>query len=234
MSSRVDLGALVAHHLEAGEPTGWFEPLYAAAGRDPSPIPWVRRAPHPYLVDWLAGPVTSPPGRRAVVIGCGWGDDAALLAEHGYEVAAFDVAPSAVARARRRFRRRGVDWRVADLLALPDGLEGAFDLVVEVETVPWLPGVVRDAAMQAVASLAAPRGVVVAVTKLATSDDARGHVDGPPWPQAPSERAAYPAGGLVRLALEHPTPDGAPVMDVRLTWQRPAGLPVTRPGRPAP
>lgn len=226
---RPQLSALVARHLDEGDPTGWFEPLYAAAGRDHAAIPWVRRAPHPYLTGWLDDPVATPPGRRAVVVGCGWGDDAAALAARGFEVVAFDVAPSAVARARRRFRRGGVDWRVADLLALPDDLLGAFDLVVEVDTVPWLPGVVRDAAMQAVASLVAPGGIAVVVTRLATSEAARGQVSGPPWSQAPSELAAYQAGGLVRLVLEHPPPDGSPTLEARLTFQRPGERTVSPP-----
>lgn len=215
----------MAAHLEAGEPSGWFEPVYAAAGRDHTQLPWVRRDPHPYLVDWLDDPVAEPPGRRAIVVGCGWGDDAALLAARGFEVVAFDIAASAIARARRRFRRAGVDWRVTDLLDLPDDLIGGFDLVVEVDTVPWLPGVVRDAAMHAIARLAAERGVVVVVTRLATGGDRRTEIAGPPWAQVPSELTTYREGGLVRLAVEHPEPDGAPVMDARLTWQRPTGEP---------
>lgn len=217
---RPDPHEIAARHLEVGDPTGWFETLYAEADRDHGAIPWVRREAHPYLTGWLADPVVAPPGRRAVVVGCGWGDDAAATAAAGFEVIGFDLAPSAVHRARRRFRRSGIDFRVADLLALPDELVGAFDLVVEVDTVPWLPGVVRDAAMQSIASLAVPNGVAVVVTRLATDERARGEVDGPPWAQAPSELAAYRAGGLTRSALEHPPHDGSPVMDARLTWQR--------------
>lgn len=221
----LEVSELVAQHLAAGRPTGWFEPLHAAARRDPSVLPWPVGAPHPYLTDWLAEPVATPPGQRAVVIGCGWGDDAAAVAAAGYDVVAFDVAPAAVAAARRRHRRAGVTWEVADLLEPPGAWRGAFDLVVEVDTVPWLPGVVRDAAMTAIGGLLAPRAVAVVVTRLATSTEVARSAGGPPWPQAPSELAAYRAGGLVRLALEHPPPDGAPQVEVRLTWQRPAGTP---------
>lgn len=221
----VDLHELVDRHLEAGEPVAWFEPLYAAARRDPAMIPWARLAPHPYVSDWLDDPVTTPPGRRAVVVGCGLGDDAALLARRGYEVTAFDVAPTAVAWARRRFRGIDVDWRVVDLLDPPAELVGGFDLVVEVATVPSLPGVVRDVAMDAIARLAAPRGVVLAVTLVATDADVASRWDGPPWAQSPSELATYRGSGLVRVALEHPDPDDDGGMEVRLTWQRPAGAP---------
>lgn len=214
--------ATVAIHLESGDPVGWFEPVYAAARRDIAAIPWAAPDAHPYLTAWLAAPVATPPGRRAVVVGCGLGDDARAVAGHGFEVTAFDVAPSAVAWAARRHRRSGITWRTLDLLDADARapLDGAFDLVVEVLTVPYLPGVVRDAAMHAVGALVAPGGVLVVVTVLAAGPDPA--ADGPPWPQAPSELAAYRSAGLVRLALDHPAPDaGEAVLPARLTFQRP-------------
>lgn len=215
----VDVRALVEEHLGAGRPTGWFEPVYAAADGRTEAVPWRGDEPHPYVTDWLDDPVVSVPGRRAVVVGCGLGGDALALHERGYEVTAFDVAPTAVAWAGRRLPD-AVDLRVADLLDLPTDLVGGFDLVVEVRTVQSLPGVVRDAAMHAVASLAAPGGVAVVVTLLATSASSGAAAEGPPWPQAPSELAAYASGGLQRLALEHPEPDGAGTIDVRLTFEK--------------
>jgi SAM-dependent methyltransferase len=220
-----DVPALVEQHLSAGRPTGWFEPVYAAAAGEPTAVPWVRLGPHPYLLDWLDAPVLRAPGPRAVVVGCGLGDDAVALAARGFEVTAFDVAPTAVAWAARRFPDAGVSWRSADLLDLPDDLLGAFDLVVEVHTVQSLPGVVRDAAMHAVGRLAAPGGVVVAVTLVAADQQVARQRQGPPWAQAPSELAAYRSAGLVRLALEHPDPDEDGTMEVRLTLQRPLGAP---------
>jgi SAM-dependent methyltransferase len=228
----LDVPALVECHLEAGEPTGWFEPLYSAARGDPGAVPWAHLTPHPYVQDWVADPVATPPGRRAAVVGCGLGDDAAWLASEGFDVTAFDVAPSAVAWARRRFPDAPVTWRAADLLDLPADLVGAFDLVVEVRTVQSLPGVVRDAAMHAVGTLAAPSGLVVAVTLLATDQQLARAQGGPPWPQAPSELAAYRSSGLVRLALEHPDPDERGLMEVRLTLQRPTGTPPPGGGLP--
>jgi SAM-dependent methyltransferase len=215
----LDVRDLVEEHLGAGRPTGWFDPVYAAAGGDAAAVPWGGESAHPYVVDWLADPVVRPPGRRAVVVGCGLGGDAAALQAAGYDVTAFDVAPTAVAWARRRLPA-GVRVLEADLLDLPDDLTGRFDLVVEVRTVQSLPGVVRDAAMHAVASLAGPSGVVLAVTLLATSAEAAARADGPPWPQAPSELAAYLAGGLRRVALEHPDLAGDPALDVRCTFVR--------------
>jgi SAM-dependent methyltransferase len=218
----VDVDAIARQHLEAGDPVGWFEPVYREARWEAEAIPWVGQQPHPYVVDWLERPAPQPVGSRAVVVGCGLGDDAVALARSGYATTAFDIAPRAVSWARRRFLRSGVEWRVADVLDLPEELVGAFDLVVEVRTVQSLPGVVRDAAMQGVASLAAPGGVVLVVTLLAASSEAASAADGPPWPQAPAELAAYRAGGLEQVALEHPEPDEDGLLEARITWRRPA------------
>lgn len=215
------MGELAASYLQSGDPTGWFDPLYRRAEGHAEAVPWAGLTAHRYVVDWLDDPVAEPPGRRAIVIGCGLGDDAAELARRGFEVVAFDVSERAVDWARQRFGADGIDWQTADLLALPDEWHGAFDLVVEVRTVQSLPGVVRDAAMQAIGSLVAPGGVVLAVTLVATDADTARSWSGPPWAQAPSELAAYRAGGLERVALEHPDPQGEPAMEVRLTLQRP-------------
>lgn len=217
----MDLDDLVGDHLERGEPTGWFEPLYAAAIPRSPRVPWARGAPHPAVVDWLDDPPVRLPGSRVAVVGCGLGDDAAHLAVRGFAVTAIDVAPTALRWAARRFRTAPVNWRRGDVLAPDDDLRGAFDLVVEVHTVPWLPGVVRDAAMSGVAGLVAPGGAALVVTELATSAEAGSSLTGPPWPQAPSELATYRAAGLTRLTLEHAEAGAAASIEVRTTWQRP-------------
>lgn len=222
------LAALVDEQLAAGAPTGWFEPAYRAAAEHQAALPWAAGVPHPYLTDWLAAPVTQPPGARAVVVGAGLGDDAAAVADAGYSTIGLDLSPTAVAEAQRRHERhgRGIDrgrlrFEVADLLDLPAAHRGGYDLVVEVHTVPWLPGVVREAAMAAIASLAAPGGVVVAITVLAADAARQRGSIGPPWPQAPSELAAYRVEGLDRVALEHAAVGGEPWFEARITFQRP-------------
>ena len=208
--------------------TEWFEPLYAEAEGDAGAVPWAALAPHPHLVSWLDQPGLDVTDVDAVVVGAGLGDDAAELARRGCRVTAFDVAPTAVDWARRRFDdasfRHPITWEVADLLDLPDHFEGAFGLVVEVRTVQSLPGSLRDEAMLRVASLVGVGGWLLATTLLATSDAAATGWQGPPWAQAPAELAAYRAGGLERVALDHAPVDGAAppaAMDVRLTFRRP-------------
>lgn len=202
--------------------TGWFEPLYAAAEGDASRIPWQRGTAHRYVTSWLDQPGLDVTGVDAVVVGCGLGDEAADLARRGCRVTAFDVSPTAVAWAQRRFPDLDVDWRVLDLLDLPEELAGAFGLVVEVRTVQSLPAERRDEAMLAVASLVGPGGYLLATLLLATSDEASRTWEGPPWALAPSELATYAMAGLERLGLDHPTgQQDEPAMEVRLVMTRP-------------
>ena len=47
--------ARLAHEsIAAGDPTGWFERVYAAAADGTIGVPWDRRAPSPLLVQWAA------------------------------------------------------------------------------------------------------------------------------------------------------------------------------------
>jgi len=115
---------LAARALADGRPTAWFEELYAAGAREEITMPWDRTRPSALLADWLTGSGT---GRSAVVVGCGLGADAEFVAAHGFATTAFDISATAVRTARQRYPTSPVDYRTADLFALPDGW--AFDLV---------------------------------------------------------------------------------------------------------
>lgn len=230
----VDVRAVVTEHLERGDARGWFEPVYRAAGDNPRAVPWARLAPHPHLVSWLEQPGLEVRGCDALVVGCGLGDDAAELAERGARVVAFDVAPTAVAAARRRFPDHDVDWRVADLFEAPPAWRGGFGLVVEVRTAQSFPEELRDVVMRAVAGFVGPGGYLLHVGLMATSAEAAEDWSGPPWALAPSELAAYRAVGLEELALEHPPDPGRQVMEIRLLMRRPGDGHGSTPGSAVP
>ena len=97
-------------------------------------------------------------GRRALVVGCGLGDEAEFLASLPFDVVAFDIAPTAVEWCRRRFGDSGVDYRVTDLFDMPDEWRGAFDLVVEIYTLQSLPSDVQPEAMACIAGTVRPGG----------------------------------------------------------------------------
>ena len=111
----VDADLKLLQGVVSDDPTGWFEPLYAAAARGEREVPWDRGEPREALVEWASA--RSLDGAAAwarVVVGCGFGADAEYLSSLGFDVTAFDVAPSAVAggagaasrHARSHYRRR--------------------------------------------------------------------------------------------------------------------------------
>ena len=52
--------------------------------------------------------------QKALIIGCGLGDDAEALAKLGFEVTAFDISTSAIAWCQQRFPDSTVNYLVAD------------------------------------------------------------------------------------------------------------------------
>lgn len=191
--ARRNAGDLAREALARGDATGWFELLYAGAERDPDAIPWADLRPHPGFDHWLSSVDVRKAGKRAVVVGCGLGDDAEALARRGFDVTAFDIAPSAVEWARKRFPDSAVDYRVADLLDAPGGWDGAFDLVVEVYTLQSLPAEVRPDAIDAVARLVAPGGTLVVVCRAREAEEP---ATGPPWHLTREELRAFELAGL--------------------------------------
>jgi pimeloyl-ACP methyl ester carboxylesterase/SAM-dependent methyltransferase len=177
---------LAAQSLAAGDPTGWFDRLYAGAVAGEVNMPWDREGPNPLLAQWLAGRDGS--GRRAIVVGSGLGFDAGHLASLGYDTVGFDVSETAVKLARDR--SPGVDFQVADLLALPAQWRHAFDLVVEIYTVQALPRALRAEATRAVTDLVAPGGTLLAIYVKQEGDDL---AEGPPWPLTRAELEAFGA-----------------------------------------
>jgi SAM-dependent methyltransferase len=198
-SSKRDEASIRAAKLSAdaiarGEATGWFEPVYAAAHGDAERVPWADEKVNRWLVQWLDAQAPTRSGENAVVVGCGLGDDAEELAKRGYDVVAFDVSPTAIEWAKERFPDTSVQYRVADLFELPSSMQSAFDFVFEAYTLQALPASVRGIAVDAVASLVAPGGELLAVMRGTESDDPG---EGPPWPLTRKELSGMEAAGLI-------------------------------------
>ncbi len=186
--------ALAAAALARGDATGWFEELYAGAS-GAAEVPWADLVANPSLLSWLAGREVDGTGRRALKVGSGLGDDAEALAQRGFSVTAFDIAPSAVAWARRRFPDSQVDYVVADVLAPPPAWREGFDLVLEAYTLQVLPADLRPVAARQIADMVAPGGTLLVIAR------GRGEGEDPgamPWPLTPDELRA----GFEMLTLE--------------------------------
>jgi 2-polyprenyl-3-methyl-5-hydroxy-6-metoxy-1,4-benzoquinol methylase len=175
---------LATEALQNSEPSAWFEVLYAEAQGDAAQIPWAKLTPHPHLQDWLTNHQPFPEGKKAIVIGCGLGDDAEALAALGFEVTAFDISPSAIAWCKQRFPNSTVNYVVADLLAIPSQWHQAFDFVFECRNIQALPLNVRSSVIFSVASLIAPDGKLLLITRMR---DTEAEPSGPPWPLSDSE-----------------------------------------------
>lgn len=182
--------------IQRSDPSSWFELLYAEAGGDSSQVPWARLSCHPYLQDWLETNQTKAEGKSALVIGCGLGDDAEALASQGFRVTAFDISPTAIAWCRERFSDSSVNYLVADLFSLEPTWHHRFDLVFESRNLQALPLSVRSKAIQAVASLVAPRGTLLAITRFRETE---AEPDGPPWPLSDRELTQFKEWGLLEI-----------------------------------
>ncbi len=197
MSAKDDRNEAEAGSLREG--TGWFEPLYADAGRDAEQVPWANLRPNRFIMEWLERERPRGDGLRALVPGCGLGDDAEELARLGFEVNAFDLAPSAIAWARERFPDSPVDYRVANLFDLPREWRRSFDFVAEVYTLQSLSADIRLEAVRLMPELVAPGGRLLLICRGREPDQDLG---GPPWPLTRAELRALEDAGLEELRFE--------------------------------
>ena len=192
-------------YLAAGDPTGWFEELYAAGEQGRITMPFDREDAHPFLVEWGGRPDVAGAGRRAIVVGCGLGADAEYVAGLGFETTAFDVSEAAVRIARQRHPGSPVDYRAADLLDLPQDWLRHFDLVVEIITVQALPDPPRRQAIASVSSLVAEGGTLFVV---AAADGHTEPIEPPPWPLRRDEIDAFATDGVTPVRVELVSPPG--------------------------
>jgi SAM-dependent methyltransferase len=190
---------IAAESLAGDDPTGWFERLYAQARDGEAVVPWARGKPNPLLAEWTRARALAGRGRSALVVGSGLGDDAEHVASLGYATVAFDVAPTAIALARRRFPDSAVRYVTADLLDPPAEWSGAFELVLECINVQALPVRLHAAAIANVARTVAPGGTLLVIS--AAREDGE-PVDGPPWPLTRAEIDAFARGGLRTVRVE--------------------------------
>ena len=159
------------------DPIAWFDELYDLAKRDPSMIPWARMSPNPIMMDWVRGHLS---GGKALIVGCGLGDDAIGLEQLGFQVTAFDVSQECINWCRERFPESSVDWQVADILEPPQQWLEQFDLVVEIHILQAIPdGGIRELAAKNLPKLLIKDGFLLCIGRL---DNGEQIIQSPPWP----------------------------------------------------
>ncbi|MDF1837576.1 MAG: methyltransferase domain-containing protein [Planctomycetota bacterium] len=197
--NQLRLRALQETAFEAGDGAGWFEPLYAAAAKGEAEIPWDDGKPNPNLVEWLEREKINGEGKRALEVGCGYGQGALALAQAGFQVTAVDLSPSAIAHAAKHNAHPNIQHRVVNMFEPPAEFAGAFDLVVEIYTLQAIPADIRPRLAQQLPGLVAKNGELILVSR---ARDEETPATGPPWPLTENEIRGLTHGGplsLVRL-----------------------------------
>ena len=189
---------MVREHQERDDPFGWFDSIYADAEGDHSAVFWADLAPNPYLIEWLEKNPETWLKKKAIAIGCGVGDDAGAMATAGYEVTAFDIAPSAIALCKKRYPDTKVNYLVADLFDYPEKWAEAFDLVYECNTIQVLPGRYRREAMDAMVSLLAKEGQLLVSCRSRKSGE---ELDVIPLPLDKEEMDAFMHFGVRQMSF---------------------------------
>jgi len=178
------------------EKKNFFESVYENADHDDlSAIPWATLAPNVYLEEHLTqeGSVS---GKKALVIGCGLGDDALILEKHGYEVEALDISPSAIPLAKKRYPKSKVDFHVGDIYDMPVSSKGKYDFVYEGLTIQSLPPKDRENLVGIIVSLVSKGGELLVYANTQDDTDTYG---GPPWPLYDDEFRLFEKEGLEQI-----------------------------------
>jgi 2-polyprenyl-3-methyl-5-hydroxy-6-metoxy-1,4-benzoquinol methylase len=157
----VEYKKMVKSYQENDDPLGWFDSIYTDAEGDHNNVFWADLEASPYLLQWLKDCSSDIKAKKAIVIGCGIGDDAEALSEEGYQVTAFDISPEAIRLCKNRYPDTKVNYLVEDLFNYPSGWKENFDLVYECNTIQVLPGRYRTQARDAMVSLLAPKGHIL-------------------------------------------------------------------------
>ena len=194
-----DIKTQASKAIAKQDPSGWFEPLYAAASGDTAQVPWAKNQAHPYLQEWLTIDPPQAKDKQALIVGCGLGDDAELLASLGYHVTAFDISQSAIAWCKQRFPQSTVNYQVADLFNLNRDWQHKFDFVFECRTVQALPLNVRSQAIKAIAELIASKGTLLVVTRHREDNTIP---EGPPWALDDAELSQFTELGLTEVKCD--------------------------------
>jgi len=216
--ARAETRKLVKESIGRGDEYKWNQELYSRAGRRAESIPWADMVPNPNLVSWLEKKGTRGDGKRALVIGCGLGDDAEELQRRGFCVTAFDVAKTAIEWCEERFRGSQVKYAAADLFSPPRDWIRGFDFVLESYTLQTFPASLRPRAMRAMAELVAPKGVLLVIARGRNEGEPEGEF---PWPLVRSELGVFVECGLGETSFEDFTDnENPPIRRFRVEYIR--------------
>lgn len=173
--------------------TEWFDDLYAKNKETQGNIPWAKMVVNPVLSKYLTESTTRK--GKALVIGCGLGDDAQALALAGYDVLAIDVSQTALDLAEERFPSSNIVFEKQDIFDMPEKYQTHFDFVFEAFTIQSVPVEFREKMIQAISNVIAIEGKLLLVAHKKERE-----FQGPPWPLVVEEVALFKEAGLRELS----------------------------------
>jgi SAM-dependent methyltransferase len=157
--------------------------------------PWDKGEAAPVLPEvWVRGVLAG----RVLVPGCGRGHDARWLArQSGTEVVGLDLAPSAVAEARRLAGPSGARFELGDLFGLSREWNGAFDSVWEHTCFCAIPPERRPEYVRAMEAVLRPGGILAGVFFLNPAMDPG--EEGPPFQVSVAELDHFFSDGFEKV-----------------------------------
>ncbi|HKV05229.1 MAG TPA: class I SAM-dependent methyltransferase [Candidatus Acidoferrales bacterium] len=220
MPDRARARELAAEYIRKGDPLGWFEVLYREGERGRAAVPWADLEPNSSLIEfWKAHPLESA-GKRALVIGCGFGDDTEQLAAWGFKTTGFDISKTAIEGTKKRYPKTQIEYVVADLFSPPPNWLLSFDFVLEIYTIQSLPFELHPKAAEAIARFVAPGGRLLVLARGRGEGETGG--PGPPWPLTRAEMDGFVRAGLQEELFEdYAEPEPPWVRRFRALYRRP-------------
>jgi SAM-dependent methyltransferase len=202
--TREHVREIAAEFASRGDVLGWFEALYKESNGDTDVIPWADMEPNRFFKAWAESTGLTGNGRKALVVGCGLGDDANYLAQLGFAVTAFDISPTAIEWAKRSYGDHEIVFEVADLFQPKVEWLQAFDFVLEIYTIQPLPLEMRPRVIDSVAGLVADGGHLLVVTRGRDDDEEPVEL---PWPLSRRDLNRFETSGLTQLDFVEMPPD---------------------------
>ena len=190
---------IAADYAERGDSIGWFEALYKEAAGNTDVVPWADLEPNKFFKTWAQETGLTGNGKKALVVGCGLGDDAKYLNDLGFKVTAFDISPSAIEWAKRLYGDSDIQFEVADLFQPYRGWLSGFDFVLEVYTIQPLPMEMRPGVIDAIAAFVAKNGRLLVVNRGREDDEKPVEL---PWPLSRHDLSRFEENGLKQIRFE--------------------------------
>lgn len=186
-------------YAEQGDATGWFEALYKESAGDTEKIPWADLKPNRFFKAWAEATNLQGNNRKALVVGCGLGDDARFLYDLGFNVTAFDISRTAIEWARRLHSDTDIKFVAADLFNPPNDWYQAFEFVLEVYTIQPLPLAMRPQTIDAIANFVELNGKLIVVARGREDDEIPKEL---PWALSKKDLSRFEANQLKQIHFE--------------------------------